>query len=302
MNVAQPAPAALPEIALEVLASVAQHRLLTTAQVQAIHLPGAGRRWAQRVLARLKRAGLIAYVHAPGGRLRLWHVTERGAALAVSSGALDREPKLLSGTDAAGQLHAHTLAVNDAAICFLRAARERGDEFGPLSWRHEVAHPLTRGRGRRRRQLVADALLTYLLVEDDEVALEQRFLELDRATLPVDRLAAGLARYAQLHRARDERGEPSWRAWYPTFPPVLCVLAGATEAVLERRRDTAIALCQTDPELARAPELAISLCLLADLEARGPFAPIFLDVQAPDQPVNWLGAPDATSGHDSGRG
>jgi hypothetical protein len=30
----------------------------------------------------------------------------------------------------------------------LRAARERGDEFGSLSWRHEVAHPLNRGRPR----------------------------------------------------------------------------------------------------------------------------------------------------------
>lgn len=234
---------ALPEIALEVLASVCQHRLFTTAQAQAIHLPATGRRWAQRVLARLERAGLKAHVHAPSGRLRLWYVTERGAEVALASGAVDQRPKVLSPADAAGQLHAHTLAVNDAAICFLRAARERGDEFGPLFWRHEVSHPLTRGRGRRRRQLVADALLTYVLVGDGEVSVEQRFLELDRATLPVDRLAAGLARYAQLHRAGDEHGEPLWRAWYPAFPPVLCVLAGASRKVLEqppRHRDRAL--------------------------------------------------------------
>jgi hypothetical protein len=82
---------------------------------------------------------------------------------------------------------------------------------------------------------------------------------------------------------------------------VLCVLAGATEAVLERRRDTAIALCQTDPDLARTPELAISISLLAELEDRGPFAPIFLDTQGPDEPANWLGEPAATSGHESAR-
>lgn len=292
----------LPENALEVLASVAQHRLLTTAQVQAIHLPGRGQRWTQRVLVRLAAAGLIAHVHAPGGRRRLWFVTERGAELAASSGALDRAPKVMSPADAAGQLHAHTLAVNDTAICFLEAARDRGDEFGPLSWRHEVAHPLTRGRGRRRRQLLADAQLSYLLVGEDEVVLEQRLLELDRATLPVDRLARGLARYAQLYRATDEHDEPLWRTWYPTFPPVLCVLAGAPSAVLERRRDTAIALCATDPELARTPEVAIWLCLLDDLQTDGPFAAIFSDFQAPDPPVDWLGAAAATSGDDRPKG
>lgn len=295
------APGGLPENALEVLASVAQHRLLITAQVQAIHLPGRGRRWAQRLLGRLAAAGLIDHVHAPGGRRRLWFITARGAELAAGSGALDRDPKLMSPADAAGQLHAHTLAVNDAAICFLAAARKRGDEFGPLSWRHEVAHPLTRGRGKRRRQVVADALLSYLLVAEREVVLEQRLLELDRATLPVDRLARGLARYAQLHHARDEQGEPLWRTWYPTFPPVLCVLAGAPRAVLERRRDTAIALCATDPELARTPEVAISLCLLEDLQREGPFAPIFTDLGAPDDPVDWLGAAAATSGDDRAR-
>jgi protein involved in plasmid replication-relaxation len=297
---AQPRSGGLPENALEVLASVAQHRLLTTAQVQAIHLPGRGQRWAQRVLVRLAAAGLIAHVHAPGGRRRLWFITERGAELAAGSGALDREPKVMSAADAAGQLHAHTLAVNDAAICFLSAARERGDEFGALSWRHEVAHPLTRGRGRRRRQLLADALLSYLLVSESEVAVEQRFLELDRATLPVDRLAQGLARYAHLHRARDEHDEPLWRTWYPAFPPVLCVLAGAPREVLERRRDTAIALCQTDPELARTLEVAIWICLLEDLQRHGPFAPIFLDAHHPERPVDWLGESHARSADNGG--
>jgi hypothetical protein len=297
------APTGLPEVAVEVLASVAQHRMLSTAQFRAIHLPESGPRWAQRILARLERAGLLAHVQTPAGPRRLWYATERGARLAQESGALEGPPRLLGPAEAAGQLQAHTLAVNDAAICFLAAARRRGDEFGPLSWRHEVAHPLVRGRGRRRRQLVADAVLTYLLVGEAEVAVEQRFLELDRATLPVDRLAAALARYAQLHRARDEGDEPAWRSWYPAFPPVVCVLAGGSRAVLERRRDTLIALLGSDPELARAPEVAISICLLGDLQASGPFAPIFLDVREPEPPVKWLGeAGGAMSGDDRRRG
>jgi hypothetical protein len=299
MSTAAPAGAGLPQAAVEVLASIAEHRVLSTPQLRAINLPQSGLRWAQRILARLERAGLVAHVDAPAGPRRLWYVTERGARLALESGTLDAPPRLLAPGDVAGQLRAHTLAVNDAAICFLEAARQRGDEFGPLSWRHEVAHPLTRGRGRRRRQLVADAVFTYLLLEEGEVAVEQRFLELDRATLPVDRLAAGLARYARLYRAPGEAGGPAWRAWYPAFPPVICVLAGGPRAVLERRRDTAIALLRSDPELERTPEVAISLCPLEDLQSEGPFAPIFLDVQRPQAAVDWTGQePAATSGHD----
>jgi hypothetical protein len=46
-------------------------------------------------------------------------------------------------------------------------------------------------------------------------------------------------------RAPGEAGEPAWRTWYPAFPPVICVLAGASRVVLERRRDTAIALLRS---------------------------------------------------------
>jgi hypothetical protein len=51
----------------------------------------------------------------------------------------------------------------------------------------------------------------------------QRFLEIDRATLSVDRLAAELVRYAELYRLAGGDGEPLWRLRYPVFPPVHCV-------------------------------------------------------------------------------
>lgn len=79
---------------------------------------------------------------------------------------------------------------------------------------------------------------------------------------------------------------------------MLCVLAGASRKVLERRRDTAIALCQTDPELARTAEVSISLCLLEDLEQRGPFGAIFLDITEPDRAADWLGERAAMSAGD----
>lgn len=281
----------LPTATVEIVASVAAHRTLTTAQLHAIHMPGRSRRWTQRVLKRIARAGLLAHVGMPDFPGWLWFVTGAGAQLAQDAGAVVDPPKMLTAEQAAGQLHRHTLAVSDAAICWLTAARERGDEFGPLSWRHEVWHPLTQGRGRRRQRLVADAVFSYVLVAEggDDLSVAPRFIELDRATLGVDRLAAELARYADLYRAEGDGGEPSWRRHYPVFPPVHCILTGAPRPALERRRMAAKALLQNDPRLARASDVAVSICLLEDLQKRGPFAPIFDPLHGPGAAVDWLG-------------
>lgn len=287
--------APLPAQAVEILASLAQHRVLGARQVHAIHSPNASLRWAQKLLGRLRDAGLADYVEAGRAPLRLWYATESGARLAHRAGALEVEPKTLAAELASGPLQAHTLAVNEAAICFLRSANERGDDFGPLAWRHEVFHPISRGRGRRRRALIADAVLTYLRVEDDGTAIEQRFLELDRATLSVDRLAAELARYAALYGAREGKGgEPLWRRTYPVFPPVHCVLTGAPRRVLLRRGATASVLLARNPLLCGTPEVSISICLLEDLRAEGPFAPVFRDVRDPGRAVDWLGRSPAS--------
>lgn len=129
------------ETGIEVIASLAQHRILSTAQVHAIHLPDSGHRWTQRLLSRLAKAGLAGYIETPHGTpRRLWHVTERGARLAQKAGVLEGEPRLIGAEDAAGALQAHTLAVNDSAICFLTAAHKREDDFGPFAWRQEVSH------------------------------------------------------------------------------------------------------------------------------------------------------------------
>lgn len=281
----------LPANAIEILASLASHRVLSTPQVGAIHSSQGSLRWAQRLLVRLRAAGLADYVEADHARRRLWHATERGARLAREAGILEGEPP--PGAElAAGPLADHTLAVNEAATCFLRTAAERGDDFGPLAWRHEVFHPISRGRGKRRRSLVADAVFTYLRQDGSEIAIEQRFLEVDRATLSVDRLAAELARYAELYRARDAKAEePLWRARYPVFPQVHCVLTGAPRLALGRRRSTASVLLASHPLLSRTPEVSISICLLEDLRREGPFAPVFRDVRGPGQPVDWLGNP-----------
>lgn len=281
----------LPAKGTEILASLAVHRVLSTPQVHAIHSREVELRWVQKLLGRLRAAGLADYVRSAHGRRRLWFATERGTQLAREAGALEGRPPVAAEL-AAGPLAAHALAVNEAAICFLRAAAQRGDDFGPLAWRHEVFHPISRGRGRRRRSLVADAVFTYLRQDGEEIAIEQRFLELDRATLSVDRLARELARYAELYRAKEGKGgEALWRASYPVFPQLHCVLDGAPRRALTRRRSTASVLLASDPLFSRTPEVAISICLLEDLRAEGPYGPVFRDVRDPGRPVDWLGNP-----------
>jgi len=293
MIVGTPPGTGLPSRAIEIVASVAQHRALSERQVREIHMPGVRKRWGQRIMARLGEAGLLDHAQTSGAPQRLWFATEAGIRRAIEAGELHQQPRLFSAAEVAGPLQAHTADVNDAAIPFLVAARDRGDEFGPLSWHHEVPHPLSRARGQRRRTLFADAVLTYLRLTEDAVVIEQRFLELDRATMSVDRLAAELGRYARLFRAKGDGGLPVWRSRYPSFPPVLCILTGnqktVTRAALERRRDTTIALLRTDPEFARTPDVKIRIGLAEDLRERGPFAPIFAGPDEGAEAVNWLG-------------
>jgi hypothetical protein len=282
----------------EILGSLCEHRVLSTPQIREIHLPGHGERWAQRVMAGLARRGLVGFANLPalrGAPRRLWYVSEAGAAAAREAGVIEGRARVPDPRQVTGPLQAHTLAVNEVGICFLRAARERGEEFGATSWRHEVSHPLSARRGRARRAVIADAVLTYLRraaedaeVAEEEIVVEQRFVELDRATLSVDRLVAELGRYGALHRARSDEGEPLWRDRYAWFPPVICVLAGASRRALRRRRDTALALLAQEPELERAPEVSIRFCLAEELAERGPFAPIFTDARAAERAVSWV--------------
>lgn len=280
----------LPTATMEIVASLGAHRALSTEQVRLIHMPAVRRRWAQKVMARIGDAGLADHAGSTAPRGRLWFATESGVNAAVDLGALPRAPRIFDAREVLGSLQAHTFAVNEAAISFLKAARENGDDFGPLAWRHEVAHPLAVGQRRRRvGAVIADAVLTYVRVTETKVFVEHRFLELDRATLAVDGMARELARYADLFRAGDDAGESLWRRRYPSFPGVVCVLAGARREVLVRRRDTALALLRAEPQLTRTPEVEIRVCLLEELVARGPFAPIFRSLRDPGRAVDWLG-------------
>ena len=279
----------LPEETEAVIASVAGHRALSTEQVRRIHYPDGSARWAQKVLGRIEAAGLLAHVDLRRAPRRLWFARPAGAEFARGAGLLDEDPRLFSAEEIGGRLWSHTHAVNEVGIDFLGAARERGDDFGPLSWRHEVVHPVGPKGAPHRRRLIADAVLTYVRgSEKGEVFLEQRFVEVDRATRPLEGTANALAQYARLAAAAGQRGG-GWRDLYPALPPVICVLDGAPERLLVRRRTVVLALLRANPELSRASEVRISVCLAAELSASGPFAPIFRELREPGAEVDWLG-------------
>jgi hypothetical protein len=283
---------------VEVLESLGQHRLLSTRQVHDLHTPAASIRWTRHLLGRLRGNGLAAGAARPGGLLA-WHLTEPGAeALEAIPSRAETRRRAVTPEQAAGPLQEHTLAVNDVGIAFVRAARERGEECGPFDWFHEIAHSLGPPPGRRMpEQLIADAVLTYLLRErgGGAASVAYRFLELDRANRSAPELARRIGRYGRLHRRtvpREGRAEGSMALWehlYPVFPVVLVVLAGRRRDRLEERRRTVLALCGQDPDLAGTPEVEVSVCLLEDLLDRGPFAPIFRTAAEPERDADWLG-------------
>jgi hypothetical protein len=285
--------------AADALECIYQHRLVSTRQLHALLAPHESLRRMQRRLARLAERGLVRFVRERGVRHRpmhLWYLTEAGAEV-VEAVATRTEPrrKLLSPEQAGGLLQEHTIAVNEVGLCFVRDARRLSHDFGWRSWRHEVAHPITTG-GRSAQLVIPDAVLGYPLEgRDERVVFHHAFIELDRGTIPVDALAHKLGRYARLYRHMAPATEPAadprprWRERYARFPRILVVLAGKERPVLDRRLRTAIALCETELQLADEPEVSVSFCGLEDLVAEGPFRRVFIEARDPGRWVDWLG-------------
>jgi len=282
-------------VQIEMLECVYQHRLLSTAQLHALYRDGLSLRRTQRALAAMERVGWLASVRQPGG-MKLWFVTGSGAhAVESIPNRVELRSKLLEQAQAAGPLQHHTLAVNEVGVAFVRAARERGDEFGPLAWRNEIAHPVGRGKS---DVVIADAVLTYEQDAGEAVYTHLRFLELDRATMASEALVAKLRRYVELHnyvvapskhRGVKYTGLARWREQYTHFPAVMVVLANGPRHRLERRRWLTCGRWKTlHRERGRYVDLYV--CLLEDLVEQGPFAPIFTSSDA-DELVDWLGNP-----------
>jgi hypothetical protein len=288
----------LPSVATEVLAGIYQHRLLSTKQLHALYTPHAKPRWTRRVLGLLAERRLVDRAQGPGS-LSLWFLTEYGAETVETVGPrAEPRRRLVGPAQAEGPLRKHTLAVNDVGIAFVRAARERRDECGPESWRHEIAHPISLARGRKPAEMaVADALLTYLQTgEDGSLALHQRWIELDRGTArPAEHLAAKISAYTRLRyfalTGSEESGEPLWRSSYRSWPHLLIVLAGQSRERMRLRIQRTLVLHQSDPANRGGAAIPLAFVALEDLQRQGPFAAIFTAAEHPTKPVDWLGQP-----------
>ncbi|MES4892210.1 replication-relaxation family protein [Streptomyces sp. NPDC096012] len=205
-----------------------------------------------------------------------------------------RPPKLVADRTAARLRAGHSLTVTETGLAFLQDARRGGDESRPLDWILEVHHPLGSGEA-----VIPDALLYYRTREDGGSML-RAFVEVDRATMGPERLAAKLTSYARLHdyipapipgRPRPAAGqqflEEDWRRHYPLFPRLLFVLDGTGPAGIETRI-RALRAAASDRALSgflrNVPVLAAPL---VDLLRGGPSAPVWLPVQHPDRRVPW---------------
>jgi hypothetical protein len=282
-----PPPMPVAPVRNEVLQSLYVHRLLSTTQVHTLHAPHASRRWVQGLLAALESQGYAARVTTTRARQALWFVTDQGAEACEGSGVPTR-PYRMTPERARGPLQAHTLAVNEVGLAFVAAARQRGDDFDAWSWRHESAHRLAERDG-KGDVVIADAVLDYTSHGDDAVLC--RFLELDRATMPLRELEAKLTAYARLYRFRPKVG--GWPALYPQWPKVLVVFCGRPAPVLERRMRSLLELVggnrNLEDVLEPGSDFDIFMTTLEDLRRSGPFSPLFWRPASPDAPVDVLG-------------
>lgn len=291
-------------LAPQLLEGLYQHRLVTGPQLHAMYSPAGNPGWTWRVLTGLAAKGFVDKVRLrPPASAAAWFLTEAGAELVERSHPGRWSRRYLVTPDVArGPLQAHMLAENDLGIAFMAAARRLGHEFGPLGWRHEVAHKLPDQKG----SVICDVLLHYVATDagsqGGNVVL-WRFVEVDRGTMSQAVLVEKLQDYVALYRAYKAgpgapggktAHPPRWLERYPSFPPVIVVLTNAPHRVLMERIRSLSMLCCHDLVVG-ASDLPIVFTTLEDLETRGPFEPVFWEPGQPERPVDVLGRRGAPS-------
>jgi hypothetical protein len=277
------------------LGVLTQYRMATTEQMHRVIAPDVRIEQTRRRLARLRTERLVDRITLPqAGRMRVWFPTLYGVQLACEWPELrERRPSKTVSDPTAVRLKAgHTLTVTETALVFLEDARRRGDACEPLDWIPEVHHPIGSGEA-----VIPDALLYYRRgpAGGDNGAMLRAFVEVDRATMGPERLAAKLTAYERLHRyvpavpgrrpAVQEAAVEEWRRRYPLFPRLLFVLDGTGPAGVENRIS---ALRAGAGLLARFPhDVPVLVAPLADLLHHGPSAPVWRPVHDSDQRVPW---------------
>ncbi|MFF5161329.1 replication-relaxation family protein [Streptomyces sp. NPDC000348] len=292
------------------LAVLVQYRMATTAQIHLITSPGVRIEQTRRQLAKLREEGLVDRITLPqAGRTRVCHPTQYGAQIASERPELRgrRPPRGAVDRTAVRLKVGHGLTVTETALAFLQDARRRGDLCRPLDWIPEVHHPLGSGEA-----VIPDALLYYQRRHADGASgaegtkggvMLRAFVEVDRATMGPERLAAKLGNYARLHsyapapvaRQRQqpfpEPAQETWRQRYPLFPRLLFVLDGTGPTGVETRISALRAATRRHDLATFLREVPALAALMTDLLHHGPTAPIWYPVHNPDHRVDWMHTP-----------
>ncbi|MEV6056458.1 replication-relaxation family protein [Streptomyces sp. NPDC052107] len=278
-------------LAHQLLAALAQHRLASTHQLRLLLRPNRSRQSVSQRLNDLLGEHLVDFVVLPQShRTRIWYLTPKVARLTRDWPALrSRPPYPITSATAASLKTPHTLTVLRTHLAFVADARQRGDEHGHLDWTPEVFHAI----GDQDR-LVADAVMHYTLIEGEQRCKLRAFVEIDRATMSSERLAAKLIEYARLWTyepqpagRRRQTGQPGWLRWYPVFPRVLFVLTGASRQTMDNRISDLKTMATHHPLVAGlAREIPLGAAVLDDLDNRGPTCDVWTPL-AGDQPRPW---------------
>ncbi|MFD3933025.1 replication-relaxation family protein [Streptomyces sp. NPDC058614] len=281
------------------LAVLTQYRMATSVQMHRVIAPNVRIEQTRRRLARLRAEGLVDRITLPqAGRTRVWFPTVYGVQLASEWPEMrERRPSRTVSDPTAVRLKVgHTLTVTETALAFLEDARRRGAICGPLDWIPEVHHSIGSGEA-----VIPDALMYYRRgpADGDNGSMLRAFVEVDRATMGPERLAAKLPAYERLYRyvpmvpgrrpTLQEPAQEEWRRRYPFFPRILFVLDGTGPAGVENRIRAlrmGAGLLAPSGFVYDVPVLAASL---ADLLEHGPSAPVWRPVRDPDRRLHWTG-------------
>ncbi|MEU0032066.1 replication-relaxation family protein [Streptomyces sp. NPDC006335] len=277
------------------LAVLVQYRMATTEQMHWVIAPGVRIEQTRRRLARLREEGLIERITLPqAGRRRVWFPTAYGVKVACEWPELrERRPSRTASDPTAVRLAVgHGLTVTETGLAFLQDARRRGDVCRPLDWMTEVHHSIGNGHA-----VIPDALLYYRHGPSSDGSMLRAFVEVDRATMGPERLAAKLASYARLHSyiptlpgRRPTMQEPrveGWRQRYPLFPRLLFVLDGTGPVGIENRISALRAATRELALYAFLREAPVLVAPLTDLLQDGPSAPVWRPVQDPGSRIPW---------------
>ncbi|RPF30397.1 replication-relaxation family protein [Streptomyces sp. TLI_185] len=281
------------------LAVLAQYRMATTEQMHLIIAPGVRIEQTWRRLAKLRDEGLVdrSPCRVPAGRGRgsppsTGQKPPRSGRSCATGGPpgcwrTARPPDCGQG---------HSLVVTETGLAFLQDARRRGEVCRPLDWIPKVYHPLGSSEA-----VIPDAVLFYRSGRegDDDWSMLRAFVEVDRATMGPERLAAKLTTYARLYaytpvtvgRPRNtfhqEPARENWRRRYPLFPRLLFILdsTGPTGIDNPIRALRATARDLVPPGFVH--QVPILAPPLTDLLHNGPSAPVWHPDQNPDHTVSW---------------